>query len=76
MATNLVTITNISAQVVPIIIDSVLASLASASSDIAASRTEPVALAPGAGMTIEQSRVDAGQLEQLAKKRLITYSGI
>lgn len=74
MAANLVNVTNISGQVIPILINSISADTASAQSDIPAAQAEQMFIQPGVGFAIEQSRVDIGQLEQLARKKLITFT--
>lgn len=73
MATSLTTITNISKQNIPILVDSISNSAASTGSDIPASRAEQMQIAPGAEFSIESRRLDKGQLEQLRRLGLITY---
>ena len=67
MATNLTTITNISKQVVPILVNATTLASAQAGSDLAETRAEQTAIAPGAELNIESNRVDIGQLEQLQR---------
>jgi hypothetical protein len=74
MATSaLTTITNISNQVIPVLVNDIPSSSASASSDIAANISRQLSIAPGAEMTVETRRLDEGQLRDLAQKRLISY---
>lgn len=67
------TITNVSNQIVPILINSISASDASSSSTIPASRAEQLSMQPGSKITVETVRISIGQLEQLRKKNVITY---
>jgi len=73
MAISLTTITNLSKQIVPILISNIALSSASSGSDIAASKAEQIQIAPGAEFSIESRRTDQGQLEQLQRMQLITY---
>ena len=74
MAANLVDITNISIQTVPILIDAIALANVSANSDIGSTRAEQMAIPPGSEVTIEMSRVDIGQLEQLQRLGLLTFT--
>lgn len=71
---SLTTITNVSVQIVPILVNDIASSIASASSDIAANVSRQISIAPGADLTVETRRVDLGQLKELAQKRLISYT--
>ncbi len=73
MATSLTTITNISRQTVPILVNNIDSSDSSAGSDIPAARAEQMQITPGAEFSIESRRVDSAQLEQLRRLRLITF---
>ena len=70
---NLTTITNISSQTVPVLVDSVSAVGSNANSDIDRRVTNQTGIAPGAQLTIETSRIDGGQLDQLRRLKLINY---
>lgn len=74
MASNLITITNISKQIIPILVDSIANNQSLAGSTIPASKAEQLTIAPGAELSIEQRRVDIAQLSQLRKLGLITYT--
>ncbi len=74
MAAALTTITNVSNQLVPILVDDIDLSDANSASDIAAAVAEQMSIQPGAQLVIETRRVDLGQLEQLRSKRLISYT--
>jgi len=74
MATSTTTITNISNQVIPILVSSIAQVDASASSNLGPLVAEQVAIAAGAQLVIESARTDVGQLEQLRRKRLISYT--
>lgn len=75
MATRLTTITNVSKQTVPILLNAISTTVASDSSDIAPSRAESLQIPPGAQLQIETQRIDLGQLERLRQKNLITFVG-
>lgn len=68
------TITNISNQVIPVLVGPITLSQADPSSDIPPLSTEQVAIAAGAQLIIETGRVDVAQLDQLRRKRLISYT--
>lgn len=74
MAVSLTTINNISRQAIPILINAIATNKASADSQVDPNRAEQTQIAPGSALTIETKRVDLGQLEQIARKRLITFS--
>lgn len=73
MASNLTTITNISNQVVPILVNNIASSGAQAGSDLEASRSEQTFIPPGAEINIETNRVDVAQLEQMRRNKLIRF---
>jgi hypothetical protein len=68
------TITNTSNQVIPVLVGSTTLAEADPNSSIPPLTSEQVAIASGAQLVIETGRVDIGQLEQLRRKRLITYT--
>lgn len=70
---NLTTITNISRQTVPVLVNSIGPASANANSDIDYKVTNQTFLAPGAQVSLETLRLDEGQLQQLSKLKLITY---
>lgn len=74
MATATVTITNVSKQSIPILVNAIAATLANESSTIAPSAACQLSITPGAQATIERQRIDLAQLDQLRRKNLITYS--
>lgn len=71
MASNLTTITNVSRQLVPILVNSSTSS--QAGSDLDASRSEQTFIQPGAEISVESNRVDIAQLEQMRKNGLIRF---
>lgn len=73
MAVSLTTITNISKQIVPVLVNNIALSSASAGSDIPAARAEQMSIAPGSEFSIESRRLDTAQLEQLRRLKLITF---
>lgn len=73
MATNLTSITNVSKQTVPILIDAISLATANVNSDLAPSRAEQMAIPPGSEVELETSRIDVGQLEQLQRLGLLTF---
>lgn len=75
MATRLTTITNISNQTIPILVNAILATKASANSDIEPAKAESMQIPPGAQVKIETQRIDTAQLEQMQRKGLITFVG-
>lgn len=70
---NLTTITNISNQTVPILVDTVSADGSNVNSDIDRRVTNQTGIAPGAQLTVETARIDEGQLDQLRRLKLINY---
>ena len=74
MATALTTITNISKQVVPILVNEISLSTANSLSNITPATASQMAIPPGAQVTLETQRLDQGQLEQLRRLRLITFT--
>lgn len=69
----LTSITNVSKQVVPILVDAISLANADAGSDIAAGTAQQMQIPPGAEVELESSRVDLAQLEQLQRLRLLTF---
>lgn len=74
MAIGITTVNNVSAQVLSILVNEVALDRVSASSDLGATTAASVAIPPGKSLTVETSRIDLGQLDQLRKKKLISYS--
>jgi len=74
MAVGITTITNVSKQVVPILVNAISASDASSSSNIPAGKAEQMQIAPNSEFSIETRRIDLGQLEQLKRAGLIIYT--
>jgi hypothetical protein len=70
----LTTITNVSKQSLPIIVNSIVATNADTGSDIAASIDKQVLLAPGRELNVETSRLDLAQLDKLRNYNLIVYT--
>lgn len=73
MATALTTITNISSQIVPILVNNIALDKANALSDVAYSVANQTGIAPGAQVTIESQRLDVSQLERLRNMKLISF---
>ena len=69
----LTSITNISNQVVPILVNDIALANAAAGSDIPSTRSEQMAIPPGSEVEVESERVDLAQLEQLQRLRLLTF---
>jgi len=68
------TITNTSNQVILVLVGPTTVAEADPNSSISPLASEQVLVAAGAQLVIETIRVDVGQLEQLQRKRLITYT--
>ena len=68
------TITNVSKQAIPILVNAIVSTLANDASTIAASAANQLTIAPGAQVVIETQRIDLALLDQLRRKNLITYS--
>ena len=68
------TITNTSNQIIPVLVGSTTLAKADPASSISPTRSEQTTIAPGAQLVIETVRVDIGQLEQLRRKNLITFT--
>ena len=73
MANNLTSITNVSKQTVPVLIDAISLATANSNSDLAPSRAEQMHIPPGSEVELETSRLDVGQLEQLQRLGLLTF---
>lgn len=71
---NLTTITNISKQAVPILVNEIQLANVQVGSDLAANRAEQTLIAPGAELNIETNRIDIGQLEQLRRIGVISFT--
>lgn len=72
MAQTLINITNVSNQLVELLYGAIDSD--NNTSDIAASRSGLMKLKAGASIELEIPRVDAGQLENLRKLGVITYT--
>lgn len=70
---NLTTITNISHQTVPVLVNAVGAASANPNSDLDYKISNQTFIAPGAQLSLETIRLDEGQLQQLSKLKLITF---
>lgn len=75
MATAITTITNISQQVVPILVNEIASNKANVNSGVAANIANQMQIAPGSQVTIESQRIDTAQLERLRGLKLITFTG-
>ncbi len=76
MAVSVTTITNLSKQAVPILVSEIQKSKASPSSGLAANEARQLLIQPGSEITLEARRVDVGQLEQLRRKGLLSFTTI
>lgn len=74
MATNLTSITNVSKQVIPILINEVSLANANVNSDLTPARAEQMQIPPGAEVELETSRIDVGQLEQLQRLGVLMFT--
>jgi hypothetical protein len=73
MASALTTITNISNQNIPVLVDEVPLNKANPASDVSPATALQMQITPGSQVTLESRRLDLGQLEQLRRKGLITF---
>jgi len=73
MASNLTTITNISNQIIPILVNSIGPASANENSDLRSQVSNQTSIVPGAQITLETLRLDLAQLQQLGRKKLITF---
>lgn len=73
MASNLTTITNISRQTIPILVNNITLAQVQPGSDLANTRAEQTFIPSSAELNIETIRIDIGQLQQLQRLNLITY---
>jgi|6_EtaG_2_1085325.scaffolds.fasta_scaffold118182_2 hypothetical protein len=69
----LTSITNISNQVVPILLNDIALANADAGSDFSATKSEQLQIPPGSEVNVESDRVDLAQLEQLQRLKLLTF---
>ncbi len=74
MAISTTNITNISRQAIPILVNPVTNAAASANSSLEAAYAGQLSIPPGTTVTIETSRLDVGQLDQIRRKGLISYT--
>jgi hypothetical protein len=74
MAISLTTITNVSTQVVPILVDPIDLVNINANATIPYNEARQLQLAPGSEAKIETQRIDIAQLQQLRKLRMITFT--
>lgn len=72
MAQTLINVTNISSQVIELLYGAIDSD--NSTSNIPAGRSGLMKLAPGASVELELPRVDAGQLENLRKLNVISYT--
>lgn len=71
--TSITTINNISNQVIQISYSRISTQKASANSDLAPSKSGQLIMQSGKSIRIETSRIDVGQLDQLRRKRVLSY---
>lgn len=74
MATALTTISNISNQVVPVLVNEIALAKANNLSDLASQTANQMQIPPGSQVRVETQRLDLGQLERLQNLKLITFS--
>lgn len=74
MATSLTTITNVSKQVIPILVNDIEPALANPAATIPANQARQLSVPPSSQTVVETQRVDLGQLERLQQLRVITFS--
>lgn len=72
MAVSTTTITNISRQAIPVLVDPTTNAAASANSGLEAAYAGQLSIPAGTSITIESARLDVGQLDQLRRKGLLT----
>jgi len=73
VASNLITITNVSKQLIPILVNETTIAGIQAGSDLPETVSEQTFIPPGAELNIETNRVDIGQLEQLQRLGVIRF---
>ena len=69
----LTSITNVSNQVVPILIGTIPYDKAITGSDIPAAASQQLQLQPGSEVEVESNRLDLAQLESIQNKKLIRF---
>ncbi len=74
MAVSLTTITNVSKQVIPILINDIDDADANANATIPAKEARQLQIPPGSETKIETQRIDTAQLERLQNLRVITFT--
>lgn len=74
MAVSVTTITNISKQVIPVLVNEVPLSKASDNSDLPPGDARQLMIQPGTSIRVETRRLDLGQLDQLRRKGLLSYT--
>lgn len=74
MASALTTITNVSDQVVPILLNDIALNRANDLSNIPANQANQLQIPPGSQVRIENQRLDVGQLEKLQSLNLLTFT--
>lgn len=72
--TSIITITNISNQNVQVNYGTIPAQKASENSELPPSKSGQLSMQSGSSIRLETKRVSIGQLDQLRRKRLLTYS--
>jgi len=70
---NITTITNISNQSIPILVNSIGYASVNVNSDLKPEVTNQTFVTPGAQLSLETVRLDEAQLQQLSKLKLITF---
>jgi hypothetical protein len=74
MAVAVTTITNLSKQAVPVLVNEIPLAKTSESSDLPPGEARQLLIQPGASITVESRRLDQGQLDQLRRKGLLSYT--
>lgn len=74
MATSLTTISNVSRQVVPILVNAISSVDANANATIPAKESRQLLIPPGSQTVIETQRIDLAQLERLRNLMVLTFT--
>ena len=72
--TSIITITNISNQTVQVSYSRIATAKASTNSELPPSKGGQLNIGSGKSIRLETSRIDIGQLDQLRRKRLLSYT--
>lgn len=75
MAAKLTTITNVSNQPIPVLVNETTTAGVNASSNLAKTVQGQITIPAGKQLVVETARVDLAQLERLRQLNLITFSG-